>query len=73
MTDLVSLLRKDRDDGRSDDDAFLKWAAADRIEQLEAAFNYMLPYVHVDIRAQALVMMQSPLENYIGSLGGTNG
>lgn len=54
MTDLIPLLRKDRDDGRSDDEAFLKWAAAERIEQLEAAFNYMLPFVHLDIRDKAL-------------------
>lgn len=54
MTDLIALLRKDRDDGRSDDDAFLKWEAADRLEQLERAFNYVLPHVHLDIRDKAL-------------------
>jgi hypothetical protein len=35
-TDLVSRLRRDRDDGRSDDDAFLKAEAADEIERLDA-------------------------------------
>lgn len=54
MTDLIALLRKDRDEGRSDDDAFLKWAAAEQLEQLERAFNYVLPYVHLDIRDRAL-------------------
>jgi len=35
MNDLISRLRKDRDDGRSDDDAFLKAEAADHLASLD--------------------------------------
>jgi hypothetical protein len=45
------------------------WADRDR---LRAAYEFVLPYVHVDIRAQALAIYepeQTPLEKHIGSLG----
>lgn len=45
------------------------WADRDR---LRAAYEFLLPYVHVDIRAQALAIYElepTPLEKYIGELG----
>jgi hypothetical protein len=44
----------------------------DEMAQLRAAYEFVLPYVHVDIRAQALAIYepeQTPLEKHIGSLG----
>lgn len=42
-------------------------------ENLQRALDYVLPYVHVDIRDKALQIArgegQTPLEDYIGSLG----
>lgn len=45
------------------------WADRDR---LRAAYEFLLPYVHIDIRVQALAIYNpepTPLEKYIGSLG----
>lgn len=48
-----------------------KQALQEELAQIRAAYEFVLPYLHVDIRAQALAIYEpkpTPLENYIGSL-----
>jgi hypothetical protein len=45
---------------------------SEELAALRAAYEFVLPYLHVDIRVQALAIYEpqpTPLENYIGSLG----
>jgi hypothetical protein len=45
---------------------------SEEIAALRAAYEFVLPYVHVDIRAQALAIYEpqpTPMEKHIGELG----
>lgn len=50
----------------------LPGGASDELNLAREALLFVLPYVHVDIRAQALAIYsipQTPLEKHIGELG----
>jgi hypothetical protein len=49
-----------------------KAGSQDELNRCREAYQFVLPYLHLDIREQALRIYdlpQTPLEDYIGSLG----